>query len=136
MEEEQYKPDTTATRPDKWLLNQSLLNIWFNRLLPTLNQWEIKKEKGQDTGLPELKSIITMTYWSIKSSYDKDAIKNKQPTVREIISKLKTTDEEEDIYNTIAQLEKFLYEKGVIKWDTKEVYDRTDIIAMNRKNLA
>ena len=134
---EQEQPQTVASRPDKWTLNQYLLDLWFKDLLPALGLWEQQKDRGQpDKGFRELKSIMKTIVWAIKSSLDKELESEKQSeTSIKLINNLTDAapEEPEEIYKVLERLETFLYKKGVLKWDAKEVQDRTKVWEMNRK---
>ena len=133
-----FEVDTTVTRPDKFTLNQALLRLWFDSLLPSLENWELKRDKGYDSGLSELKSIMKTMLWAIKSSMDKDLkkkLKTDFKTMRDVFDKLDKAQEPEEVYEMLEIIEGFLYSKGITKWDTKEVIDRTNVFKTNTKLL-
>lgn len=131
---DEFEPTTTASKSDKWTLNQALLGLWFNRLLPALQNWEERKMNGNtEGGLRQLVSIIKTMLWAVKSSMEKEQ-KNKQNVI-DIIKDLDNNSEEDKIYETIEYIESFLYTKGVLKWDTKEVLDRSKVWKMNQRFL-
>ena len=130
---DQEQPSTVASRPDKWTLNQYLLDLWFKELLPSLGQWEQYKDKNQpERGIRELKAIMKTILWAIKSSLDTER-KNEEKKTIQIIQDLTEAQTEEEVYRTLEILETFLYKKGVLKWDAKEVYDRTKVWQMNQR---
>jgi hypothetical protein len=135
--EETFDPSTMVSKSDKWILNQAILNIWFNQLLPAMQKWEEEKLRGNyDRELNALRSTITTILFSIRSSLDKDFLKNrKEPynNTRNIIKFLGQTEEENDIYDIIDLIESFLYAKGLTKWDSKEVQDRTEVWKQNQR---
>jgi hypothetical protein len=136
----EYEPTTTSSNPDRLSLNQSLLYLWFQNLLPALELWEQSREKGNTQRTTrELKSIIKTMIWSVKSSMDielqkeKKGEKKKFSKARELLTHLDNSDKDEELYEVIDILESFLYAKGVIKWDTKEVVDRKQVWNMNQR---
>lgn len=131
----EHEPNTVASRPDKWTLNQYLLDLWFKELLPALGVWEQYKERNQpERGIRELKSIMKTIMWAVKSSLDKELLDRKsEKTTLKLITELSDATEEKEIYSILEQLETFLYKKGVLKWDAKEVQDRTRVWQMNQK---
>ena len=135
MDQQTFDPTTTVSKPDKWLLNQALLNIWFEQLLPAVQQWEEAKLRGNyERGLNTLVSIMMTFLNAIRSSLDKELLLKREPPydkTRNIIKYLSEHQEEEDIYAVLDLIEEFLYAKGLTKWDAKEVQDRTQVWKTN-----
>jgi hypothetical protein len=138
-QQDQFDPTTTVSKPDKWLLNQALLNMWFNQLLPAVQKWEEEKLRGNyERELNSLRSIIITFLCSIRSSLDKEFLTKKPEPYnnsRNIIKFLSQTEEEEDIYEILDLMESFLYIKGLTKWDTKESFDRKDVWGSKQRYL-
>jgi hypothetical protein len=131
-----FNDQTTMTRPRKDIVNIMILQQ-LQDILESIEYLEMKDEKDRDTGLPELKSRILALLTLIRTPLERQLEKEKKGTIKELRKRIYeiTYDEKEELYNIIDYIEKFLYDKDVTKWDTKEQYDRTDILDMNRRIL-
>ena len=133
-----FNNETTMTRPRKDVLNFMILQ-GVQDIMAAYDIYMEKKIKGYESGLPELKAkILTLTNLLLKSSLEKEMkkqkVKGRYTSIEEFRKAIIESDDNE-IIEIINYLEGFLYQKDVTKWDTKEVYDRTDIMAMNRRIL-
>lgn len=131
-----FNDQTTMTRPRKDIVNIMILQQ-LQDILESIEYLEMKDEKDRDTGLPELKSRILALLTLIRTPLERQLEKEKKGTIKQLRKRIYeiTYDEKEELYNIIDYIEKFLYDKDVTKWDTKEQYDRTDILDMNRRIL-
>jgi hypothetical protein len=131
-----FNDQTTMTRPRKDIVNIMILQQ-LQDILESIEYLEMKDEKDRDTGLPELKSRILALLTLIRTPLERQLEKEKKGTIKDLRKRIYeiTYDEKEELYNIIDYIEKFLYDKDVTKWDTKEQYDRTDILDMNRRIL-
>jgi len=131
-----FNDQTTMTRPRKDIVNIMILQQ-LQDILESIEYLEMKDEKDRDTGLPELKSRILALLTLIRTPLERQLEKEKKGTIKDLRKRIYeiTYDEKEELYTIIDYIEKFLYDKDVTKWDTKEQYDRTDILDMNRRIL-
>jgi phosphoribosylaminoimidazole-succinocarboxamide synthase len=131
-----FNNTTTVTQPRKDVVNFIVLQR-LTETIDSIKNYELKKGKNYDSGLPELQADIMALFWTIKDMLkksikpEKDEIyKNTQQIEKDIRS-----EDEEDVYKAFDYLNAFIYSKGITKIDTKEEHDRTDIISMNEEAL-
>lgn len=131
-----FNDETTMTRPRKDIVNIMILQQ-LQDLLEALSYLELKDEKDRVTGLPELKSKLLTLITLIRTPLERQLEKDKKPnieTLRQEIYGLGYEDKEA-IYNIVDYIEKFLYDKDVTKWDTKEQQDRKDVWGTKQRYL-
>jgi hypothetical protein len=131
-----FNADNTMTRPRKDVVNFMILQQ-LQDLLDIYCKWEIEQEKGTGKLTIELKSQILKMIMLIRTPLETKLTKEKQPTytninnMREILITANST----EIITMVEYIERFLYEKDVTKWDSKEFVDRTKVWDMNQKFL-
>lgn len=131
-----FNDETTMTRPRKDIVNIMILQE-LQDILEAITFLEMKDDKDRSQGLPELKSKLLSLITLIRTPLETKLQKDKKGTIKELRQAIYslTYNDKEELYNIIDYIEEFLYNKDVTKWDTKEVYDRTDILDMNKRVL-
>lgn len=134
-----FSDSTTMTRPRKDIVNLMILQQ-LQDILEALEYFELKADKERENGLPELKSRIKAIIPLVSEPLSLRLKKHKLGKIQDLQDLRDSIDEigyddKDELYIIIDYISKFLYEKDVTKWDTKEAQDRTDILEMNKKIL-
>lgn len=125
-----FANETTMTRPRKDVVNFMILDT-LQKTLEAYQAWEDSeespfKERTFKSRLLQLTALIA-TPLTKKLQSEKPS-----KTLTEFRKEIKEANYEQT-YPLLDYLEKFLYEKDVTKWDTKEQWDRTNILESNRR---
>jgi hypothetical protein len=137
-----FNDQTTMTRPRKDIVNIMILQELQN-MIDSIEYLELREGRDRTGGLPELKAIVLKIIALIRTPLERQLQKEKMKyiPIDNIIDLRQTIkaigyEEIELLYNITDYIERFLYEKDVTRWDTKEHQDRTDILDMNSKVLS
>jgi hypothetical protein len=125
-----FANETTMTRPRKDIVNFMILDT-LQKTLEAYQTWE--ELNDSQTRIRELKSRLLQLTTLIISPLNKQ-LQTEKPkrTITQFRTQIKDAQQEE-LYPLLDYLQQFLYDKDVTKWDTKEQWDRTNILESNRR---
>lgn len=125
-----FNSETTMTRPRKDVVNFMILDT-LQKALETYQTWE--NHDNSESREQELKSRLLQLTMLIRTPLAKKLETDQPPrTIAQFRNEIKEA-QNDDLYPLIDYLEEFLYDKDVTKWDTKEHWDRSNILESNRR---
>ena len=107
-------------------LKQSLLFHW-DSAGDKIAQREYYKSKGADVYKEEVSKSVFRLWLFIRSGFKKDSEED-----YEFIEKAFQNKHIENIMQSYWKIDEYLYKKGVTKYDTKQIYDRTRVEVANK----
>lgn len=135
-----FQNETTITRPRQDIINftvlerrQDVLNTYkeYKETVIKRNNYDQRKFAAFQSSLLTLAEEIRAMLIEAIPTDNKKIYKE----YKEIVNDIELGNEEQ-IIKAWHYIDTLLYEKGLTKSDTKEVYDRTDIWGSNRRALS
>lgn len=116
-----------------WVLTILLLEKREN-INQAIEFYNVTKLKGFSADVFVIQGRINSLWLDIKASYE-DSFKKKEEAQKKIkeLDKLINTNEFNDLSQAYDIINRFLYDKGVTKFDLNKIYDDTNIITSNQR---
>ena len=131
-----FNNETTITRPRQDILIVMILQTWQN-LIDAIIEYESYTSKGTEGTIHKIKSQAMGLVILIRTTFSKSITLDKKSPYKDIedFTKKLRSENDTEVFEAINYLEAFLYSKGVLKWDSKEVFDKTNVFESNRRFL-